>query len=164
MFLAAPDIWPLDEERQDAELPRALAFARGRSPAGSSGSAAIKLGRYWSPWPNAGVPLAAGGPGVRRFTVPLFVLIAVGAMERRRDLRAGPAGPAPLLYFSALHMVFASSMRYRIPAEMPALGLAAAGFTRIQRGRQQEQSVVRDGQKPVPSAPGEGQEGNTVRR
>jgi hypothetical protein len=37
----------------------------------------------------------------------------------------------PLLYFCAIHMVFASSMRYRIPGEMPALGLAAIGGTKI---------------------------------
>ena len=33
----------------------------------------------------------------------------------------------PLFYFCALHLVFASSMRYRIPAEVPAMGLAAVG-------------------------------------
>ena len=51
-------------------------------------------------------------------------------------LRAGDlvilAGP--LVYFAALHMVFASSMRYRIPGEMPALGLAAIGCMSGRRG------------------------------
>ena len=34
----------------------------------------------------------------------------------------------PLLYFCLLHLIFASSMRYRIPGEMPAMGLAAIGW------------------------------------
>ena len=37
----------------------------------------------------------------------------------------------PVLYFCALHLVFASSMRYRIPGEMPALGLAAIGWIKV---------------------------------
>jgi hypothetical protein len=31
----------------------------------------------------------------------------------------------------ALHMVFVSSIRYRIPGSLPALGLAAVGWKRL---------------------------------
>ncbi|MGD9855191.1 MAG: hypothetical protein AB7U20_09605, partial [Planctomycetaceae bacterium] len=34
----------------------------------------------------------------------------------------------PLLYFAALHMVFVSSLRYRLPAEYPLLVMTAVGW------------------------------------
>jgi 4-amino-4-deoxy-L-arabinose transferase-like glycosyltransferase len=141
-FLLEPDIWPLEEEAQDAELRRrALAFARAR-PGRALSLAVVKLGRYWSPWPNAesfrSLPVALASAS---FTVPLFVLMAVGGWDRRRDFRALFLLAGPLLYFCALHMVFASSMRYRIPAEMPAMVLAAIGF----------ETILRRARGPVPT-------------
>jgi 4-amino-4-deoxy-L-arabinose transferase-like glycosyltransferase len=133
-FLIAPDIWPLEEETQDAVLrARALAFVRAH-PGRALHLAWIKLGRYWSPWPNAAqfrspvVTLASAS-----FTVPLLALLALGCWDRRRDWRALVLLAGPLLYFCALHLVFASSMRYRIPAEVPAVVLAAIGLRRLAR-------------------------------
>ena len=132
-FLGDREIWPLDEQDQDAELTRrAIAFARAE-PRRVLCLAVIKLGRYWSPWPNA--------EGSRRRSLcagtvvelPLFGLILVGGWDRRRDPRLGPARRAVAL-FLVLHLVFASSMRYRIPGEMPALGLAAIGWMKVARG------------------------------
>jgi hypothetical protein len=131
-FMAAPDVWPLDEEAQDAALSRrALAFARAH-PGRALELAAIKLARFWSPWPNAGqfrsttINLASAA-----VTIPVYVLLAMGAWDRRRDPRALFLLAGPLAYFCALHMVFASSMRYRIPGVVPALGLAAIGASRL---------------------------------
>ncbi len=93
------------------------------------GLAIAKLGRFWSPWPQAAgfrswvVAVASGA-----MELPILGLIAMGLWDRRRDPRAWVLLGGPLLYFCALHMVFASSMRYRIPGEMPALGLAAIGW------------------------------------
>src|SRR5262249_45079347 len=131
-FLRDPEIWPLDEQDQDAELTRrALAFAR-EYPGRALELAVVKLGRYWSPWPHAAGfrswGLAAAGAGV---AVPIAGLLAAGPWDRRRDPRAWVLLAGPVLYFSALHAVFASSMRYRIPGEMPALGLAAIGWARL---------------------------------
>jgi 4-amino-4-deoxy-L-arabinose transferase-like glycosyltransferase len=128
-FRSAEDIWPLDEQDQDAELlRRALRFA-GEHPGRVIALAIIKLGRFWSPWPNADVlgspALMAAGAFV---ALPLFGLLALGAWSRRHDLRVWVLSAGPLLYFCALHLVFASSMRYRIPGEMPALALAAFGW------------------------------------
>jgi hypothetical protein len=39
----------------------------------------------------------------------------------------------PLLYTFLLHLVFVSSMRYRVPVAVPALGLAAIGLKRFSR-------------------------------
>lgn len=130
-FMNEPELWPLDEETQDALLrDRALAFARER-PGRALELAVIKFGRYWSPWPNAEsfrsplVTLVSAS-----FTIPLFVLMGLGLWDCRRDPRALVVLAGPLLYFCGLHMVFASSMRYRIPAEMPAMALAAIGASR----------------------------------
>ncbi|MGP0070235.1 MAG: ArnT family glycosyltransferase [Isosphaeraceae bacterium] len=135
-FLADPEIWPLDEQDQDAELTRlAVDFARDH-PLRVLVLAVSKFGRYWSPWPNAQgfrSPILAVASTV--VELPLFGLIAVGLWGRRRDARAWVILAGPLLYFCALHMVFASSMRYRIPGEMPGLGLAALGWARLARGR-----------------------------
>lgn len=125
-----PEIWPLDELDQDAELTRrAVGFARER-PGRAIDLAIIKLGRYWSPWPNADV-LRSRAVSIASAAVelPLFILVALGAWVRRRDLRSWVLLAGPVLYFCALHTVFASSMRYRIPAELPALGLAAVGLS-----------------------------------
>ncbi|MBV8677561.1 MAG: glycosyltransferase family 39 protein [Planctomycetaceae bacterium] len=157
-FLADPDIWPLDEQAQDAELRRrAWAFVR-EHPGRALELAAIKLARFWSPWPNADAVrspvVAAGrrdeGRGARgesdradtvrspvvaavsaAVTLPQFALLALGGWDRRRDPRALVLLAGPLLYFSALHMVFVGSVRYRIPAAVPAMGLAAIGFRRV---------------------------------
>ncbi len=130
-FLEAPDVWPLDEEAQDAALrARALAFVRDH-PGRALRLAAVKLARFWSPWPNADAirsPLVAAASAL--ITLPQFALMALGAWDRRRDARALVVLAGPLLYFCALHLAFASSMRYRIPGVAPALGLAALGLVR----------------------------------
>ena len=130
-FMADPDIWPLDEQAQDAELRRrAWAFVR-EHPGRALELAAIKLARFWSPWPNADTfrsPVVAAVSAA--VTLPQFALLALGAWDRRRDPRALVLLAGPLLYFSALHMVFVGSMRYRIPAAVPAMGLAAIGLRR----------------------------------
>jgi 4-amino-4-deoxy-L-arabinose transferase-like glycosyltransferase len=131
-FLFDAEIWPLGEQDQDALLTRrAAAFAR-QNPARTLRLAVIKLARYWSPWPNAegfrSRSLAVAGAIVE---IPIFGLMALGAWDRRRDRRAWALLAGPLLYFCAIHLVFASSMRYRIPGEMPALGLAAMGWIKL---------------------------------
>lgn len=131
-FLADPEFWPLDEEAQDAALrSRAIAFAHAR-PGRVAWLSVVKAGRFWSPWPNAGTfaswPVAAASAVV---TLPLFALLGLGLWDRRRDARALALLALPLAYTFALHLVFVSSMRYRIPPMVPALGLAALGMRRL---------------------------------
>jgi Dolichyl-phosphate-mannose-protein mannosyltransferase len=130
-FLGDREIWPLGEQDQDAELRRrAIAFVL-EQPTRVFNLALVKLGRYWSPWPNAegfrSPVLKLAGAIVE---LPLFGLMVLGAWDRRRDPRAWALLAGPVLYFCLLHLVFASSMRYRLPGEMPALGLAAIGWMR----------------------------------
>ena len=131
-FLIEPDIIGLDESAQDATLRRrAVDFARTH-PGRAIALAAIKAARFWSPWPNAETlrsPAAAWASAI--VTLPLFALTAIGAWDRRRDGRALVLLLGPLVYFMALHMVFVSSIRYRIPGFLPALGLAAVGWRRL---------------------------------
>jgi 4-amino-4-deoxy-L-arabinose transferase-like glycosyltransferase len=131
-FLEEPEIWPLDELDQDAELTRrALGFVR-TEPKRVLVLAVVKLARYWSPWPNAEEirsPVVTVASAL--ITVPLLGLLAVGLWHSRGDARAWVLLAGPLFYFCALHLVFASSMRYRVPAEAPAMGLAAAGLSQL---------------------------------
>jgi len=131
-FLEDADIWPFDERDQDDLLKRrAFAFAR-ENPGRALTLAAVKLGRYWSPWPNAegvrsiGMTAAAG-----LVMTPLLGLTAFGLWTLRGDARAWVLLAGPILYFALLHAVFASSMRYRTPGEVPAMGLAAVGLLRL---------------------------------
>jgi 4-amino-4-deoxy-L-arabinose transferase-like glycosyltransferase len=128
-FLADPTVWPLDEEAQDAALrARALEFAR-KNPGRVVALAAVKAARFWSPWPNAEgfrAPLLAV---LSTFLVlPQYALLALGAWDRRRDPRALVLLGLPLAYTFLLHLVFVSSMRYRVPVAVPAMGLAAQGW------------------------------------
>jgi 4-amino-4-deoxy-L-arabinose transferase-like glycosyltransferase len=135
-FLGDPEFWPLDEETQDAVLrDRAVAFAR-ENPGRALWLAVIKAGRFWSPWPNAlsvrtlGIAIASA-----LVTLPLFALTAIGLWECRRDLRGLVLLASPLVYTFLLHLVFVSSMRYRVPVEVPAAGLAAVGLQAIFHAR-----------------------------
>jgi 4-amino-4-deoxy-L-arabinose transferase-like glycosyltransferase len=143
-FLNDRDIWPLDEQDQDAELTlRAAAFAR-EQPVCVARLAVIKLARFSSPWPNADnlrSPALLVAAAV--VELPFFGLMAVGAWSRRREPRTFVLLIGPALYFCALHLVFASSMRYRIPGQMPAIGLAAIGWMTLIAGIKPRESAFR---------------------
>jgi 4-amino-4-deoxy-L-arabinose transferase-like glycosyltransferase len=136
-FLADPDIRTLGELDQDRALThRSLEFVR-ENPSRSLELAFIKLGRYWSPWPNAdqfaSLKVVMASAVV---VIPTYALILIGAWNRRRDMRALVLLAGPLIYFCAVHLVFVSSIRYRIPGEMVATGLAGIGFQSIVRRRE----------------------------
>ena len=73
--------------RRASLLRRAVRFARD-NPGRVLALAIVKLGRFCSPWPNAeqldSRAVTAAGAAVE---LPLFGLLAVGAWNRRRDLR-----------------------------------------------------------------------------
>lgn len=133
-FLADPDLWPLDEEAQDSALrARALSFARTH-PLRTLELAALKAARFWSPWPNAeGFRSPFLALASVALVLPQYIFIALGVYRLRRDARALILLGLPLAYTFLLHLLFVSSMRYRIPVLAPALGLAAVG---LRRGRE----------------------------
>jgi hypothetical protein len=140
-FLEDPEVRALGEVAQDAALrDRAIGFAR-EHPGRALRLAAAKAARFWSPWPNAEEFRAAGPAGVlvrlagAAVTIPFYAMLLVGAWACRRDARALVVLLGPLLGFAAVHMIFVSSIRYRIPAAVPALGLAAIGLRSALDGR-----------------------------
>jgi hypothetical protein len=58
-----------------------------------------------------------------------MLLAAYGFWQARPSRIALAATVGPLLYFSAVHMVFVGSLRYRLPAEYPLAALAGAGWS-----------------------------------
>ena len=131
-FRDTPEFRSLGEIEQDATLTRgALDFARS-DPWRVLELALIKIGRYWSPWPNAEdyrSPWLAVASAV--VVIPLYLLMIAGAWDRRRDLRVLVLLAGPVLYFCVVHSVFVSSIRYRIPGEIAAMPLAAIGLRSI---------------------------------
>ena len=131
-FLAEPGIVELDETAQDRVLKqRSIAFARTNSTRVIE-LAWVKFLRFWSPWPNAETlksPIAFVFSAL--VTCPLFALATFGLWDRRRDIRTIILLAGPLFYFLMLHLVFVSSIRYRIPGFIPVLGLAAIGWQHV---------------------------------
>jgi hypothetical protein len=60
--------------------------------------------------------------------IPIYVLVLAGIWNRRRDPRALVLLAGPIIYFCAVHLVFVSSIRYRIPGEMAAAALGGIGL------------------------------------
>ncbi|QDU35942.1 hypothetical protein Mal4_02240 [Maioricimonas rarisocia] len=95
-----------------------------------------KLARYWKPWPNAEqfrdwrllLLLTA-------FFLPMITFSLVGAWQLRHQPWVLFLTGGAILYFSALHMVFVSSLRYRLPAEYPLMVLCACGLQRVMSGK-----------------------------
>jgi len=132
--------WEMEYELDRGLRQAALAWAR-EHPARVLQLAAIKFGRLWNIWPNE--PQFRSWP-VRLavfFTyVPIMVLAVCGAWTFRH--RGWPCVLCwlPAVYSTLLHMVFVSSIRYREPAMLPLIVLAAGAavsWWRSKRGSNQ---------------------------
>ncbi|QDV92159.1 Dolichyl-phosphate-mannose-protein mannosyltransferase [Phycisphaerae bacterium RAS2] len=110
-----------DEAERDAVYRRAaLDWARSH-PRETLSLAWTKLRRTWSITLNAPGYESALFTAVGWLTVaPIFVLAAVGVWRLRRQGWTLLFLLSPAIYFSAIHMVFVGSVRYRLPA-MPLL-------------------------------------------
>jgi 4-amino-4-deoxy-L-arabinose transferase-like glycosyltransferase len=95
----------------------------------------IKLARIWSVWPNA-AEMKGWKMGVVVFVgyVPILVLAVVGAWKYLRLGWPYILCVMPAVYFSALHAVFVGSIRYRQPAMLALIVLAAAAIASWYRG------------------------------
>jgi len=101
-----------------------------------------KFVRYWKPWPNAAqfrsnICLCLA---VAVFFVPLIGLAGSGFWLNRNQVWILLLTVGPIVYFSAIHLFFVSSLRYRLPAEYPLCVLAAVGFQRILLARRTNQN------------------------
>ncbi|MDB5389378.1 MAG: hypothetical protein JWM11_5024 [Planctomycetaceae bacterium] len=97
----------------------------------------IKLGRYWNLFPNTPqFDYWYVRAGLLIFVIPVLVF-AIRGLVVGSTRYSTPSGAwtwvliltlGPILYFSALHTLFVSSLRYRLPAEYPLLVLSAVGI------------------------------------
>jgi 4-amino-4-deoxy-L-arabinose transferase-like glycosyltransferase len=135
-FMDRPEEYGLDPEmnsmgewEQDQYLRReAIRFAQSH-PQRASQLAAIKFARFWNPRPNAAEWSSGVMRAVSLLTVtPVLALIGFGAWRLRRRALVVALLTLPVLYFSVVHLVFVSSVRYREAALLPAFGLAAAAL------------------------------------
>lgn len=114
------------EERLDRRMhDAAVAWARAH-PGRVLQLAAIKVARMWSPWPNA----AELQSWTMRLSIllgctPLAILGLVGAIWFARRDWAYALCFVPAVYFTCLHVIFVSSIRYRQPAVLALIVLAA---------------------------------------
>jgi hypothetical protein len=117
----------LFEDRLDRRMQGvSIAWAR-QNPRQVAELAGIKFLRMWSPLPNAAefrsntLRLILAGT----FT-PLLLLAVIGAWRYCRRDWPYLLLVLPAIYFTCLHVIFVSSIRYRQPAMMTLLILAAA--------------------------------------
>ncbi len=136
---------------------RAESLAWARAHRGRAGQlAAVKLVRLWNVWPNEAtfsawyIRLA-----VLATYVPVMVLAAVGI--GRTIHRGWPYVLCwlPAVYFTLLHVVFVSSIRYRQPA-MLALMVLAAGAIAARSGKGEKPDASCVAESPGDRVPGEG--------
>ena len=106
----------------------ALAWAAA-NPGRALQLAGVKFLRMWNIWPNE--PRFSSWPirlAVLFTYTPLLIFAIIGAWRT-----LGRGWPyilcwLPAVYFTLLHMVFVSSIRYREPAMLALLALAAGGI------------------------------------
>jgi hypothetical protein len=94
----------------------------------------IKARRYWSIVPNADQfadRRLSWGLGLS--TAPLLVFAAIGGWFSRRDVVLLALSAGPVVFFAAVHLLYVSSIRYRLPAEYPLWVLAAIGLEAVWR-------------------------------
>jgi hypothetical protein len=117
----------LDRRQREA----AIAWARTH-PRRVLELAGIKVARMWSPVPNA---RDMGGPLLRAVIaagfIPLMALALWQTWHRRHVWPAVWLLWAPALYLTCLHSIFVSSLRYRQPALLPLMTLAAAALVEV---------------------------------
>lgn len=91
--------------------------------------AAVKFARMWNVWPNE--PSLSSWPVRLAVLISYLPVLALGLVGAARSVRRGWPYVLcwlPAVYFTGLHMVFVSSIRYRQPA-MLGLIVLAAGVT-----------------------------------
>ena len=97
--------------------------------------AIVKFGRMWNIWPNSA---ETGSVWIRMLVtigyLPLLVLSVLGAWKFVRFNNPAVLCLLPAVYLTALHTIFVSSIRYRQPAMLALIVLAAAALAEISRG------------------------------
>jgi hypothetical protein len=122
----------LDRRMRDA----ALAWARAH-PGRVLQLAGVKFLRMWNVWPNeASLSTWPTRLAIVSSYVPVMVLGVLGAVTTIRRGWPYVLCWLPAVYFTLLHVIFVSSIRYRQPAMLGIMVLAAGYVSmRMQKGR-----------------------------
>lgn len=117
------------EERLDRLLyADAMTWARTH-PADALRLARVKFQRIWSPWPNdrgfSSPMVAIVSAGT---FLPLVLCTAIGIYQHWKRGWSYQLCVIPAVYFTLLHMIFVGSIRYRQPAMLTLMVLAAGAI------------------------------------
>ncbi len=115
-------------EMNDHYKQRAIEFAK-TNPAETLRLMVLKFWRFWKPWPNAD---QFQNPVLQLAVALFFVNLVFWSIRGGYAIRYSPEFvflcTLPIVYFTALHLLFVSSLRYRLPVEYPLTILAGIGI------------------------------------
>ena len=148
------EVYGVDEYEQNRRYTDLAIDIIGKEPARILSLARTKFFRFWNLIPNS--------PDHQQFIyrfvsisflVPILCFALVGFVKAplpsgQRILLLSPAA-----YFTLLHMIFVSSIRYRVPVMPPIILLAAVGFLTVLGRRPQRDPA--DPATPAPAAHGD---------
>ncbi|MHC4712734.1 MAG: glycosyltransferase family 39 protein [Planctomycetota bacterium] len=125
---AMPELVPMGEIERDGYLRAEALEAARKSPRRVLRLAIVKATRLWTPVPSADrfrrpvyVLVSAGA------VLPVYLLAIVALLKRTMRWPGLALVLAPPAYFTALHMIFVGSTRYRAPVMPFIIILAATG-------------------------------------
>ncbi len=138
-----PDVKQLFEDRLDELMKQASIDWAQAHPQRVLQLAGVKFLRIWSPLPNA----AEFSSNKLRLVlmisyVPAMILAAIGCYRCRAVGWPLALLLLPAVYFTLLHMIFVSSIRYRQPAMIPLLVLAAVAVAWLSSFRNSSSSLA----------------------
>ncbi|QDU27992.1 Dolichyl-phosphate-mannose-protein mannosyltransferase [Anatilimnocola aggregata] len=120
----------LFEDRLDQRLQRDSVAWITANPQRALQLAGIKFLRIWSPLPNAAEFRSNKLRLVLMISyLPAMILAAIGLWRSRSHGWPVWLLLLPAIYFTSLHMIFVSSIRYRQPAMVPLLILSAVAVS-----------------------------------
>ena len=128
------------EYQLDAGLRREAVGWASSNPGSVAELAAVKLVRTWNVWPNE--PGMSAWPirwGLAAAYVPILALGLWGAVRTVRRGWPYVLCWLPAVYFTLMHTVFVSSIRYRQPAMLGLIVLAAGVVMRDERRRMNDE-------------------------
>ncbi|TWT49065.1 hypothetical protein KOR42_39820 [Thalassoglobus neptunius] len=92
----------------------------------------LKFVRYWNLWPNADQFQSWSLKSLLGlFYLPVLTFSVYGAWVHRGQYWSMVICLGPVLYFMLIHLVFVSSLRYRLPGEYPMLVMTALGIEAV---------------------------------
>ncbi len=132
------EIGKMGEYERDAFLKAEAKRMILADPLRFAGLAVRKAARMWNVVLNYEVYRTALYSAVSMMSyLPVMILALGGVVMGRRDARNWLVLLVPAVYFTAIHMVFIGSVRYRLPVMPFIMVLSACALTRIVDGKKE---------------------------